>query len=107
MTKPESVILKEVQLEASKHGVVLWRNHTAGIEDKNGRWHRMGLCKGSSDLVGIHKASGRMTCIEVKRPGGRLSPEQSAFIDFINKNGGIAFVIDDANNFEKLLYRRL
>ena len=101
--KPESQIQREVMLMASKCGVILWRNHTAAIEDKNGRWHRMGLCKGSSDLIGIHKASGRLVAAEIKTPIGRVSKEQQNFIDKINEYGGIAFVCRDAKEFKNLL----
>lgn len=132
MGKSESVILKEVMLEASKHNCRLWRNNrglfytidsvkkligllSAGkfqeainFAKKGLRQYRAGLeVNGAGDLIGVHLPTGRFLSCEVKKPGGRLSPEQSAFIDFINKNGGIAFVIDDKNNFEKLLYRHI
>jgi hypothetical protein len=52
--------------------------------------------KGVSDILGVWK--GRLLAIEVKRPGGKVSDEQQAFIDRVNKLGGIAFVarsVDD------------
>lgn len=46
--------------------------------------------KGISDILGVYK--GRMLAIEVKRPGGRVSPEQIKFIKQVNEEGGIGFV---------------
>jgi len=56
----------------------------------------MSYPKGISDILGVYK--GRFLAIEVKRPGGRVSPEQRAFIERINDEGGIGFVaysVDD------------
>ena len=48
--------------------------------------------KGTCDFEGYDK-HGRFLAIECKRPkGGRLSPEQKARIDDINRKGGVAFV---------------
>ena len=111
MTKPESAILKEVMLEASKHGCILWRNETGGYKLANGGFVRAGLCNGSSDLIGYYKCkkSGKAVflAIEIKRPGKKLSPAQENFINRINENGGIAFVCDDKNNFEKFNFLQM
>ncbi len=101
--RSEAEILKRVQLEASKLGLTVFRNHTAAIEDKNGRWHRMGLCKGSTDLIGWHNETGRFVAIEVKSPKGRLSPEQRNFLDRVNQAGGISVVCDDEKKLKELL----
>lgn len=52
--------------------------------------------KGISDILGCYQ--GKMLCIEVKKPGGRVSPDQEKFIARVNEEGGIAFVawsVDD------------
>lgn len=46
---------------------------------------------GVSDILGMFHG-GRWLAIEVKSRKGRLSPEQSLFIDEINAGGGMAFV---------------
>lgn len=46
--------------------------------------------KGIPDILGIWQ--GRMLGIEVKRPSGKVSPEQEAFMLRINEAGGLAFV---------------
>jgi hypothetical protein len=56
----------------------------------------MSFPKGISDILGIYK--GRMLAIEVKRPGGRVSQEQRAFLERVNEEGGVGFVaysVDD------------
>ena len=53
--------------------------------------------KGIPDLIAC-APGGRFWGIEVKRKGGRVSPDQTDFIARVRKNGGIAFVaysIDD------------
>ena len=50
----------------------------------------MSYPKGIADIIGVYH--GRFLAIEVKKPGGRVSPDQKKFIDTINAEGGIAFV---------------
>ena len=66
---------------------------------KNAQYHGLtpsgyidaGLCVGSADLIGLTKR-GRFFAIEVKTPKGRISPEQLAWIEFVNQWGGFAAV---------------
>ena len=69
---------------------------------------RYGLGKGSPDLVGyvqLENGLARAFAIEVKRPvGGRVSPEQKAWIGAFNKAGGAAAVcrsVPEAIQFAK------
>ena len=54
--------------------------------------------KGVSDIIGIlprgiaASTGGRFLAIEVKRPGGRVSPHQQQFIDRVNRMGDLGFV---------------
>ena len=60
--------------------------------------------KGISDIIGC-TPSGRFLAIEVKKPGGRVSPEQQEFINNVNRLGGIAilaFSLDDVINDPEL-----
>lgn len=98
----ESTIVKRVMLEASKLGLRVWRNHTGGIKGIDGSFHRFGLCQGSSDIIGI-APGGRFIAIEVKKPGGRITPEQVIFTDFVNKMGGFAIIIDDEKKLKPAL----
>lgn len=82
---------------------------------KQGRYFTAGLCVGSSDLIGIKsveitpdmigKKIAIFTAIEVKKINGRVSKEQTNFINMINSLGGIAFIArsdDEAKAFLKL-----
>ena len=55
--------------------------------------------KGISDIVGC-SPRGRFVAIEVKKPGGRPSPDQLDFIARIKASGGIAFI---AYSFDEVL----
>jgi hypothetical protein len=60
------------------------------------QWMRFAW-RGAPDLIG-QLTDGRILCVEVKRPSGKLRPDQHAFLDVVRKQGGVAFVarsIDD------------
>ena len=63
--------------------------------DSIGAWHikthgNMFSRAGTPDIIAVVK--GKFVAIEVKRPGGVVSPLQAANIELIKKAGGIAFV---------------
>lgn len=87
----EAVVLKKVMLEASRLGLVVFRNQSGMYKLLDGRYIRSGLIKGASDLIGWQKSTGRFVAIEVKAVGGRPSAEQKNFIDAVNNAGGIGF----------------
>lgn len=51
--------------------------------------------KGASDLLVI-LPGGRFCAIEVKRPGGKPSPAQVAYLERVNRAGGLGFVATSA-----------
>lgn len=66
---------------------------------KKGQWVSYGLCKGSSDLIGILKPSGRFFALELKNSKGKTTEEQELFIKLVNRMGGYAGVartVDEA-----------
>ena len=82
----------------SKAGATVWRNNVGALQDKTGRLVRYGLCKGSSDLIGICP-DGRFLAVEVKTSTGHVRPDQVLFIDAVRSKGGRAGVarsVDDA-----------
>lgn len=82
----------------SESGCLIWRNNTGILKDKTGRPIKFGLCKGSSDLIGL-TPSGQFLAVECKTATGRFRPEQTAFIDAVRKKGGragIARSVEDA-----------
>jgi hypothetical protein len=94
----EGDIMRSIML--APHGAVLWRNNTGAVKDSTGRLIRFGLCKGSSDLIGLRSVTvtpdmvgqrvAVFAAIEVKTPTGKPTAEQINFIGKVNEAGGIA-----------------
>ena len=81
----EADVTRSIRQLLKQIGVFHWKVHQG-----------LGCVPGVPDVIGVWK--GRLLGIEVKRPGGKLSPAQVAFIDRINAEGGLAFVafsVDD------------
>lgn len=77
-------------------GLTLFRNETgvAKHQLRHRTGHvRYGLCKGSSDLVGILAPTGRFIALEIKTPQGRATREQLQFLELIRKRGGFACIV--------------
>lgn len=82
--------------------IMAWKCKTIGTFDVNlGRfrkaspWYR----KGVADILGIYK--GKPLAIEVKSAKGRLSIEQTAFLEEFLREGGLAFVARSIEDVEK------
>lgn len=73
----------------------MWRNNTMGVYDSVALCWRaqtgVGALNGVSDILGI-LPNGQFLAIEVKQRTGKVSSNQSYFLNKINENGGIAFV---------------
>lgn len=96
----EADVVNQVKEIIRITGVKIQRINTGCFRVGN-RWIKTAE-KGTLDFEGYDK-HGRFVGIECKRPqGGKLSPEQRARINDINKKGGLAIVVtsgDDALNF--------
>ena len=66
--------------------VAIFRNNVGIPMDQNGRRVAFGLCKGSSDLIGLCR--GRFIAIEVKAEDGRETEEQKLFGAGVERLGG-------------------
>ena len=71
-------------------GIEAWNNPTGAAKVGPDRWMSFGR-KGSSDIIGL-LPGGRFLAVEVKAPGGRLSPEQAEFLETVRGMGGLAVV---------------
>lgn len=104
MASKEGNIQTRIMLALSSAGCTIWRNETAGawvgrkvyqddllVTLQNARFVSFGLCKGSSDLIGIDP-DGRFLAIEVKTTQGRTSKGQKRFLSAVKAAGGIAGV---------------
>ncbi len=77
-------------------GATVVRVNNVGIYDRNSGGYIPPRQKGISDLIVCLR--GHFIAIEVKRPGGRVSTEQEAFLEQISASGGIgmiAYGLDD------------
>ena len=91
----------------------LWRNNTGALVDQQGRLVRFGLCKGSSDLIGLRvleitpelvgQRLAQFVALEVKTAQGVLSQEQRAFLRLVKDLGGVAAVCRSVEEAEQLL----
>lgn len=97
--KSERNIQAMILMALSEAGCLVWRQDTGAYRDpKSGRLIRYGLCKGSSDIIGLC-ADGTFLAVEVKTATGRIRPEQLTFIAAVQKAGGRAGVarsVEDA-----------
>jgi len=97
----EKNVSQLIRIKASQLGCTLLRNNVGAYKDKQGNWVRYGLGVGSSDLIGIYK--GIFVACEVKRKGKKPTEIQKKFLKTILSKGGIGFVCDDVDDFERLL----
>ena len=99
----ESVILSAIRDAISRRpGALVFRNQVGMLHNERGTPVRYGLAVGSADLIGSVLVNGfaRPLAIEVKRPGGIVSADQSRWLELVRSNGWIAGVctsVDEAN----------
>jgi len=82
--------------------VYCWKNNTVGVYVKARDTYIPSFAKGVSDILGV-LPGGRFLAVEVKRPGGKISPQQLDFISNIRDSGGLAFIAYDVEDVQKQL----
>ena len=108
----EHEIQQRIRLACGRGAVRLWRNNTGALVDQQGRFVRFGLCKGSSDLIGLRSLEvtpelvgqrlAQFVALEVKAAQGVLSPEQRAFLRLLMQLGGGAAACRSVEEAEQL-----
>ena len=98
----EYEIQQRIRLACGRGTTRLWRNNTGALVDRQGRLVRFGLCKGSSDLIGLRSVEitaamvgqriGQFIAIEVKTPQGAIRPEQESYLRLVQQFGGVAAI---------------
>lgn len=83
----EGGLVNECLIALSEAGCLAWRNDTGAYRAPGGRLIRYGLCKGSSDIIGI-SPDGVFFAVECKMPKGKATPEQNRFLSAIKSKGG-------------------
>ncbi|MCP9910718.1 VRR-NUC domain-containing protein, partial [Cyanobium sp. BA20m-p-22] len=51
----EQELQQQIRLQLGSSPVRLWRNNVGALRDERGRLVTYGLCKGSSDLIGLRQ----------------------------------------------------
>jgi len=110
----EQELQQRIRLELGRGPVRLWRNNVGALRDERGRLVTYGLCKGSSDLIGLRQlligpehlgqVLAVFTALEVKTATGRLSEEQRRFLQLVISSGGLAGVVRSVADAEQLLH---
>jgi len=109
----EHEIQQRIRLACGRGPVRLWRNNSGALVDQQGRLVRFGLCKGSSDLIGLRTLEittdlvgqrlAQFVALEIKTARGVVSPEQRAFLDLVEQLGGVAAVCRSIEAAEQTL----
>ena len=109
----EHEIQQRIRLACGRGAVRLWRNNTGALVDQQGRFVRFGLCKGSSDLIGLRSLEitpewvgqriAQFIALEIKAAHGVVSPEQRAFLRLVQELGGVAAVCRSLDDARQLL----
>jgi hypothetical protein len=108
----EAPILHAVRAALLSDGrVMLWRNNTGGelVTPERGsrRFIKYGLGRGSADLVGLLRPSGRFCAFEVKAPKGRVSHEQELWGAAVQRAGGFYAIVRSVDDALAALARAL
>ena len=109
----EQAIQQQIRLELGVGPVRLWRNNVGALRDERGRLVTYGLCKGSSDLIGLRQLRieerhlglelGVFCALEIKAAGGRPTAEQRQFLEVIRNRGGLAGVARSVEEARQIL----
>lgn len=76
-------------------GCLVWRQNQGSLfASSNGKTRRIRFAsiEGISDIIGC-TPTGRLLAIEVKRPGNHPTSHQQAFLDAVNRVGGLGIVV--------------
>ena len=112
----ESVIMRQIQLYATKLGMRLFRNNVGVAMTSSGSMVKLGLCAGSSDLIGmipveitqemVGQKVAVFCAVEVKAKKGKLTKQQELFLEMVNFMGGIGIVAKSHEDLRKVLCKK-
>lgn len=100
-----NAVLRYLRLRKDRVAWVQRLNSGAGqlafTDGTKSQWMRFSW-RGAPDLIG-QLTDGRILCIEVKRPSGKLRPDQEAFLNVVRCQGGVAFVARSTDDVKEQL----
>lgn len=91
---PESGLVHACLQWLAVSRIFAWRNNTGVLRSPRGQPVPFGF-KGSSDILCILPPHGRFLAVECKVGRGTLTVEQRAFLDEVNRAGGLGVVVRD------------
>jgi len=100
---PEGRIKADCLRYLERRGFFVWNNPSGAVRIAPDRWVHFGR-KGASDIIGV-LPDGKFLAVEVKAPHGRLSPEQSAFLEKVRDMKGVAVVVRSFRELDVTLRR--
>jgi hypothetical protein len=120
----------EIRKRLSSLGIVIWQQVTGHGKTESGSQLSFGLCRGSSDLIGVRRSDGKFVAIECKTESGmrahenainrcarkmqnkepltteeRRAFEQHAFIALIKASNGLAGFATSGDEAERIMTR--
>ena len=99
----EGPILKGARDLMDARGFRPFRTNSGVLRNLAGRPVRFGF-PGLSDLIGlVPRTLGRLIVVECKRPGGRPTEAQRAFLEIVRDAGGVSLLIDDLTRLDAAL----
>ena len=99
MTESEHDIQSKIQIALSTSSCTVFRINVGKWYTIDKRWVTTGVPNGYFDLSGFRWSDGKAFFIEVKRPVGRIRPDQISFHKMLTRHHiihGIARSTDDA-----------
>jgi len=99
----ESDVLSACLQFLALKGIFCWRSNNTPVYDTARKRYRAfrGL-KGVADILGV-LPDGLFLAVEVKKPGGRRSIEQEAFLNHVRQLGGVALCVDSVTALQTAL----
>lgn len=98
----EHAVQNEIRIALSGLCVIFRVNVGSGYTP-DGRHFSSGVPPGFSDLFGVRKSDGRAVFIEVKTKTGKVSADQTKFLETMRKSGAIAGVCRSAEDALNLI----
>lgn len=95
--------MRSIMIALSADGHFVARANVGNFFTKDGRHITTGLPKGFSDLFGHRAGDCKAFYLEIKRPGGRVSIEQVAFLSAMQDRGAIAGIVRSVADAEELI----
>lgn len=101
----EQEILRQCLQWLRLHRVFAWRQNQGAMTGthKGKRWHlQFAGVEGISDIIGV-LPGGRFLAAECKRAGNKPTPTQTAFLEDVNRRGGVGIVVRSVDELAEQL----